>query len=90
MDYGRRHAPQLFRIQNLPIAVEGHIAVHHGAYAYSRKVFYLHVVELAHIGAQISIAEMAGIEMVHIDENTTMESFKRELRVNDVYYLLNK
>ena len=33
---------------------------------------------------------MAGIEMVHIDENTTMESFKRELRVNDVYYLLNK
>ncbi len=35
-------------------------------------------------------AEMAGIEMVRIDKDTTMQSFKRELRNNDVYYLLNK
>ena len=35
-------------------------------------------------------AEMAGIEMVHIDKDTTMEGFKKELRYNDVYYLLNK
>lgn len=35
-------------------------------------------------------AEMAGIEMVRIDKDTTMQSFKRELRLNDVYYLLNK
>ncbi|MBO5443846.1 MAG: L-arabinose isomerase [Muribaculaceae bacterium] len=35
-------------------------------------------------------AEMAGIEMVRIDENTSMQEFKRELRYNDVYYLLNK
>lgn len=35
-------------------------------------------------------AEMAGIEMVRIDKDTTMQSFKQELRYNDVYYLLNK
>ncbi|MCH5231399.1 MAG: L-arabinose isomerase, partial [Muribaculaceae bacterium] len=35
-------------------------------------------------------AEIAGIEMVHIDKDTTLENFKRELRYNEVYYLLNK
>lgn len=35
-------------------------------------------------------AEIAGIEMVRIDENTTIPEFKRELRYNDVYYMLNK
>ena len=35
-------------------------------------------------------AEMAGIEMVRIDKNTTIPEFKRELRYNDVYYMLNK
>ncbi len=35
-------------------------------------------------------AEMAGIEMIHINEKTTIEDFKKELRMNEVYYLLNK
>ena len=35
-------------------------------------------------------AEIAGIEMLHIDESTTVEDFKREMRINEVYYLLNK
>ena len=35
-------------------------------------------------------AEMAGIEMVVIDENTTISEFKKELRMNEVYYMLNK
>lgn len=35
-------------------------------------------------------AEMAGIEMLHIDKNTTIEGFKREMRYNEVYYMLNK
>ncbi len=35
-------------------------------------------------------AEIAGIEMVLIDENTTMEGFKKELRMNEIYYMLNK
>ena len=35
-------------------------------------------------------AEIAGIEMLHIDENTTTENFKREMRINEVYYMLNK
>ena len=35
-------------------------------------------------------AEISGIEMVHINENTTVEEFKKELRVNEVYYMLNK
>lgn len=35
-------------------------------------------------------AEIAGIEMVHIDKNTTIENFKQQLRNNEVYYMLNK
>jgi L-arabinose isomerase len=35
-------------------------------------------------------AEIAGIEMLHINERTTIESFKRELRINEIYYMLNK
>ena len=36
------------------------------------------------------LAEMAGIEMIVIDENTTISEFKKELRMNEVYYMLNK
>jgi L-arabinose isomerase len=35
-------------------------------------------------------AEMAGIEFLLIDENTTVEGFKDTLRWNDLYYHLNK
>lgn len=35
-------------------------------------------------------AEIAGIEMVVIDNNTTISGFKSELRMNEVYYMLNK
>lgn len=35
-------------------------------------------------------AEIAGIEMVHINKNTTISEFKKELRMNEVYYMLNK
>jgi L-arabinose isomerase len=35
-------------------------------------------------------AEIAGIELVTIDKDTTINSFKFELKVNEVYYLLNK
>ena len=35
-------------------------------------------------------AEIAGIEMVHINKDTTISEFKKELRFNDVYYMLNK
>lgn len=35
-------------------------------------------------------AEIAGIEMVVIDNDTTISGFKSELRMNEVYYMLNK
>ncbi len=35
-------------------------------------------------------AEIAGIEMVHINKQTTIPEFKKELRVGEVYYMLNK
>ncbi|MBQ7420799.1 MAG: L-arabinose isomerase [Prevotella sp.] len=35
-------------------------------------------------------AEIAGIEMVHINKNTTIPEFKQQLRNNEVYYMLNK
>lgn len=35
-------------------------------------------------------AEIAGIEMAHINKDTTIPTFKNELRWNEVYYMLNK
>ena len=35
-------------------------------------------------------AEMLDIEYLHIDKNSTFESVKRDLRINEVYYMLNK
>ena len=35
-------------------------------------------------------AEIAGIECVFINENTKVDEFRKELRFNEVYYMLNK
>ncbi len=35
-------------------------------------------------------AEIADIEMIHINKDTTIRNIKQELRNNEVYYLLNK
>ena len=35
-------------------------------------------------------ADIADIEMVTIDDNTTISEFKKELRWNEVYYHINK
>lgn len=35
-------------------------------------------------------AEMAGLEFLLIDDKTTISEFKKELRWNDVFYMLNK
>ena len=35
-------------------------------------------------------ADIAGIELVTIDNDTTINTLKFELKVNEVYYLLNK
>ena len=35
-------------------------------------------------------AEIAGIEMLHINANTTIADFKNTMRWNEVYYMLNK
>jgi L-arabinose isomerase len=35
-------------------------------------------------------AEMAGVEMLLIDQNTCLTEFKKELRWNDLYYQLNR
>ena len=35
-------------------------------------------------------AEIAGIEMLHINKDTTVGEFKNQLRLNEVYYMLNK
>lgn len=35
-------------------------------------------------------AEMAGIEMLHINDATTIEDFKRDMRIGDVYYGLTR
>jgi L-arabinose isomerase len=35
-------------------------------------------------------AEIAGVELVVINKNTTIPEFKKELRMNEVYYMLNR
>lgn len=52
---------------------------HHTSFSYDLTVEYLE-----------DYADIAGIEMVVIDQDTTIPSFKKELRMNEVYYLLNK
>lgn len=32
--------------------------------------------------------EMAGVEYLCIDENTTISEFKKDMRTNEIYYLL--
>ncbi|KAA6352585.1 L-arabinose isomerase [termite gut metagenome] len=52
---------------------------HHTSFSYDLTTEYLE-----------DYAEIAGIEIVIIDNNTTISEFKKELRMNEVYYLLNK
>ena len=35
-------------------------------------------------------AELADVEMLVINDQTTLSDFKKEMRVNEVYYMLNK
>jgi L-arabinose isomerase len=35
-------------------------------------------------------AEIADIELLVIDNNTTIRSFRQDIRNNEMYYLLNK
>lgn len=52
---------------------------HHTSFSYDLTVEFLE-----------DYAEIAGIEMVVIDNDTTLSAFKKELQMNEVYYLLNK
>ena len=52
---------------------------HHSAFSYDITADYWD-----------DFAEMTGIEFVHISKNTTIPEFKKELRMNEVYYMLNK
>ena len=52
---------------------------HHSAFSYDLTADYWD-----------DFAEMTGIEFVHISKNTTIPEFKKELRMNEVYYMLNK
>lgn len=52
---------------------------HHTAFTYALTNEYLE-----------DYADIAGIELVTIDKDTTINNFKFELKVNEVYYMLNK
>ncbi|MDR0430036.1 MAG: L-arabinose isomerase [Tannerellaceae bacterium] len=52
---------------------------HHTAFSYDLTNEYME-----------DYADIAGIELVTIDNNTTVNEFKKELRYNDLYYLLNR
>jgi L-arabinose isomerase len=52
---------------------------HHTAFSYDLTTDYLE-----------DYAEIAGIELLVIDEHTALSCFRKELRMNEVYYMLNK
>ncbi len=52
---------------------------HHTSFSYDLTLEYME-----------DFAEIAGIEMVVIDKDTTIPAFKKELRLNEIYYLLNR
>lgn len=52
---------------------------HHTSFSFSLTQEYME-----------DFADIAGIELVVIDNSTTISNFKKELRFNEVYYMLNK
>lgn len=52
---------------------------HHTAFSYALTAEYME-----------DYADIADIELVTIDENTTIPGFKKELRYNEIYYMLNR
>ena len=67
---------------NLKVAAAAWIyagGAHHTSFSYSVTAEHLQ-----------DFADMAGIEFMLIDENTTVQEFKEKLRWNDLYYHLNK
>jgi len=67
---------------NLKVAAAAWIyagGAHHTSFSYSVTAEHLR-----------SLAEMAGIEFLLIDESTRVEEFKDKLRWNDLYYQLNR
>ncbi|MFA6876259.1 MAG: L-arabinose isomerase [Parabacteroides sp.] len=52
---------------------------HHTSFSYDLTTEYLE-----------DYADIAGIELVVIDNDTTIPSLKKELRYNDLYYMLNR
>ena len=52
---------------------------HHSSFSYSLTVEHIE-----------DYAEIADIELLIIDKNTTIRNFKQEIRNNETYYLLNK
>ncbi|MCK9160191.1 MAG: L-arabinose isomerase [Bacteroidaceae bacterium] len=52
---------------------------HHTSFSYDLTTEYLE-----------DFAEMAGIEILVIDKDTNIRDFKKDIRINEIYYLLNK
>jgi L-arabinose isomerase len=52
---------------------------HHTAFSYALTAEFME-----------DYAEIAGIELLIVDSHTSLPAFKAELRLNEVYYLLNK
>jgi len=52
---------------------------HHSSFSYALTDEYMD-----------DYAEIAGIEMLLIDKDTTIRNFKQDIRNNDIYYMLNK
>jgi L-arabinose isomerase len=52
---------------------------HHSSFSYALTVEHIE-----------DYAEIAGVELLIIDNSTTLRSFRQDIRNNEMYYLLNK
>jgi L-arabinose isomerase len=61
-----------------------------GAWILAGGAHHTSFTQALHLNHMLDLAEMTGIECLVIDENTNISDFKKEIRLNEVYYYIAK
>jgi len=103
MDMGNRYRLLVNKVKvvtipdlpKLPVArilwaPEPHLKIAAGAWILAGGAHHTAFTQSLSVDHIIDLAEMAGIECLIIDENTNLSDFKKEIRLNEVYYYISK
>ncbi len=82
-------------LPNLPVArilwvPEPHLKVAAAAWILAGGAHHTAFTQSLSIDHIVDLAEMTGIECLVIDENTNLRDFKKEIKLNEVYYYISK